>query len=98
MNTNQIFESAHKVWLLENTLGYEAQHVAKYINENIKNSIIVCEKEQQGMHTDAKVKENMYVLLNDLLDLLMKDMIHFDTNYFSHSKGSEKCKESCKIN
>lgn len=90
MNQNKIFKNSTKIFIIENNLGFEAQHYAKYINNNFKNLIVLKEQDSIGFHTDHKFKA---ASCEKLRALLQTNMISFSTDFFTASSSVEKIKE-----
>jgi hypothetical protein len=78
------------VFIFENNLGFEAQHLANFANKNFNNFIIMNGNNKVGLYTNNQFKVGSAVMLKNRLK---KEMIFFSKELFSVSKTTEQVKE-----
>lgn len=88
---NQITNEATLVFILENNLGFEAQHLSHFISKNYKKFIIMNQGDNSiGLHTNNKFKVGSALMLKNRLK---KEMVSFSKKFFSTARTIEKTLE-----
>ena len=75
-----MFKLALKVFIIENNLGFEAQHYNKFIKDNLTGCIVLEQHDRIGFHTDHRLKE---AAARKLREYLLQEMISLSESFFS---------------
>lgn len=90
LNENPIFKNSLKVFIIENNLGFEAQHYNNYIKNNLGKCVVLQQHDRVGFHTDHRLKE---AAARKLREYLLTDMITLSESFFSACSNVQNVKK-----